>query len=300
VAFIAGDIRGGFLWFGAVVLAAVLLIVYIISSKSDYYEDVLVAAETAFEKKRAAAEGQVNMDAASTRKITVAKTGVGGFGASAVFYKHLRESFRANRLGLWGAPSILTVLGVVALSFFIKEAGVILPLQILMWAQMFLIGMGRGMTELTSHYIYMIPEPSFTKILWSNGEAVLKVLVESIVMFTAAGIIMGEGPLMITAAIVVYTLYSLLLIGVNYASLRFTGADMTTGVLLFVYIMMVIVIMLPGLVPAVIVGVNSETGGAPAGLGILAAWELIAAAGCFALSRGILHHCDMPVSKLAR
>jgi hypothetical protein len=300
VAFIAGDIGGGFLFFGAVIFAAALLIVYIMSSNPDYYEDVLVATETAFEKKRAAAEGQVNTDTASTRKITVVKTGVGGFGASAVFFKHLRESFRANRLGLWGVPSILTVLGVIIVSLFSKEMGMLLPLQILMWAQMFLIGTGRGMMELTSHYIYMIPEPSFSKIIWSNLEMVFKVLVESIVMFTAAGIIMGDSPLVIAAAIIVYTLYSLLLIGVNYVSLRFTGADMTSGVLLLIYILAVIVILLPGLVAAVIVGVTLETGGVLAGLGILSAWELIAAALCFALSRGILHRCDMPVSKFAK
>jgi hypothetical protein len=31
------------------------------------------------------------------------------------------------------------------------------------------------------------------------------------------------------------------------------------------------------------------------GHGILALWELIAALGCFALSKGVLHRCDMPV-----
>ena len=37
--------------------------------------------------------------------------------------------------------------------------------------------------------------------------------------------------------------------------------------------------------------------GLPVGLGILALWELIAALGCFALAKGLLHHSDMPSVK---
>jgi hypothetical protein len=57
--------------------------------------------------------------------------------------------------------------------------------------------------------------------------------------------------------------------------------------------------MLPGLVPAIIVGsIIGGTSGAFAGLLILLGWEVIAALGCFTLSRGILHKCDMPMVKI--
>jgi hypothetical protein len=35
--------------------------------------------------------------------------------------------------------------------------------------------------------------------------------------------------------------------------------------------------------------------GPPVGLAALAVWELLAALVCFALSKGALHNCDMPV-----
>jgi hypothetical protein len=299
LAFIAGNPGTGFLFFGVIAIAAALIIVYIMFSNPDYYEDVLVAAETASDLKRSIAEGQINPVSASSRKIRVSKTGVGGLGAGAVFYKHLRESFRANRLGLWGIPSIVLVIAVIILSLAMKDLGIIMPLGTFMGGQIFLIGTGRGLRELYSPYIYLIPEGSFSKIIWSNLELLCKILGETLVMFIAAGIILAEPPVLVAACILVFILFSLLLIGVNYLSLRFTGADMSAGILVLVYMLTVILIMLPGLVPAMIVGfsIEGEGLGLLAGLGILAAWELIASIICFALSQGILHHCDMPAVK---
>lgn len=298
LAFIAGDLSNGLLFYGVMVLAGGLLITYIALSNPDYYEDVLVASETAFEKTRAVAEGQVNTEAISGRNIKVARTGIKGLGATTLFHKHLRESFRANRLGLWGLSSLLLIVGAALLAIIANEEGIfLLLLQILMWAQIFLIGTGRGLKELYAHYIYLIPESSLAKIIWSNLEIIVKVLVESVLVFGIAGAILGESPFMIAMAIVVYTLFSLLLLGINYLSLRWTGADMSAGLLIMIYMLMVVIIMLPGLVPALVVGSIIEGWGVILGLGILAVWELLAAFGCFALSRGILHRCDLPVMK---
>lgn len=297
VAIISGDAGGGLAFFGTLAALGALLITYVVLSNPDYYEDVLVASETAFEKKRAMAEGQINTEATSEKNIKVAATGVGGLGASAIFYKHLRESFRVNRLGLWGMPSVIMAAGAVGFALLLPDGGFLTILQVLMWAQIFLIGTGRGLKELYSQYIYMIPQSAFSKVVWSNLEVVLKVLVESLFVFVPAGVILRESPLIIGMAIVVYTLFSLLLIGVNYLSLRWTGADMSAGILITVYIIAVIVIMLPGLVAAIVVGSVIDGWGVLAGLVILAAWQLIAAVICFSLSKGILHKCDMPVVK---
>lgn len=297
VSLITGDMYGGFLFFGLIILAGALLILYIALSNPDYYEDVLVATETTFEKKRSLVEGQINTEAVSTKKVRVAGTGIGGIGASAVFYKHLRESFRANRFGLWGLQSFLTVAGAALFSLFQRggEGGILVLLQILMWLQIFFIGTGRGLKELYSHYIYLIPESSFRKIVWSNLEIMFKVLMESMAIFCIAGLITGESVPLIVLSFVVYILFSFLLLGINYLSLRWTGADISTGVLVIIYSVAVVVIMLPGLIAALVIGSMLGGIGVIIGLGILGLWELVAALGCFALSRGILHRCDMPV-----
>lgn len=173
-------------------------------------------------------------------------------------------------------------------------------LQILMWVQIFLIGTGRGLKDLYSHYIYLIPESSFRKIVWSNLEVVFKVLVEGLLIFSIAGVILGESVLLIAVSIAVFTLFSLLLLGINYLSMRWTGANVSTGLMVFIYIIAVIIFMAPGLAAAIAVGIAAGESGLLVGLGILAVWELIAALGCFALSRGVLHSCDMPVIKAVK
>ncbi|MDR1894219.1 MAG: putative ABC exporter domain-containing protein, partial [Spirochaetales bacterium] len=281
---IRGDTGSGLLFLSLLPLAGGLLFAVIARSNPDYYEDVLAAAETAFEKKRAAAGGRLGTGAGSPKRARVFKAGMGGSGAAALFHKHLRESFRANRLGLWGLPSAL--LGALAVIFALmirdNEAGILLILYTLMWAQIFIIGTGQGIRELYFPYIYLVPAPSFSKILWSNLAFVLKILVESVFMFGAAALILGEDPRVTALVILAFVLFSLLLIGINYLSLRWTGAGLSAGFLVLIYVIAAAVIMLPGLIPAAIVGyVLTGSRGIFAGLGVLSIWELSAALVCF-------------------
>ncbi len=295
VALIAGSLGAGLLFYGLTAASGVLLALYVVFGKADYYEDVLVSTETAFETKRAAAEGQLASAQARGRRVKVAGTGLAGAGASTFFYRHLRESFRASRFGIFTLGSVFTVLGAVALSVFLRGTiGIEVILPILMWMQIMVIGTGRGLRELFTHYIYMVPDSSFSKIVWSNLELVLKVLLESVLIFVICGLILGENPLVAALCIVTYTLFSLLLIGINYLSMRWTTADISAGVLLLLYFVAVILIMLPGLAAGIIAMIFMEgTPGLIAMLGIISAWELIAALGCFALSRGVLDRCDI-------
>ena len=202
--------------------------------------------------------------------------------------------------------SLLVVGGSIAYAVFIKSLdgegddggeAIIILLQVLMWMQMFLIGTGRGLKELYTHYIYLIPESSFRKIVWSNIELAFKAFVECLVLFIVAGIIMQAPFPLIVAAIAVYSLFTLLLIGINYLSMRITGASISAGLLMTIYIFAVLIIMAPGIVIAMILGFTIASIGPLLGLIALAAWELLTATACFALSQGILHNCDIPTIK---
>jgi hypothetical protein len=117
-------------------------------------------------------------------------------------------------------------------------------------------------------------------------------------MFTAAGIILGTSPMLILVTILAYTTFALMLIGIWYMMLKWTGLIVKQGILILVYLVVVVVIILPGLVPAIIIGVREGIWYTVAGVGILVIWQTIAAAVCFLLSKGILHNCDMPTAKL--
>jgi hypothetical protein len=73
---ISGQIGAGLLWLGANVLFMAVMIACVLLSNPDYYEDVLVATETAYEKKRAIAEGNLNSVNASKKAVRVTKIGI--------------------------------------------------------------------------------------------------------------------------------------------------------------------------------------------------------------------------------
>jgi len=275
--------------------AAVVVLINI--SNVDYYEDVLIASQTAFERQRALKEGNIQSATdTSAKKVRVKKTGLTGAGASALFYKHIREAFRKNRLGLWGVGSIVYVAVAVILAFIMRRSDsplILILLQGLMWAQMFLIGMGSGLKELYMHYIYLIPESSLSKIIWNSLETVFMVLVEAAVIFAAAGLISHAPVLDLTGACLAYVLYNFLLLGINYSSLRWSGGVMNAGLSIVLYIVIVAVSLLPGIIAAIIIASALPPQLTGLGYFILAAWELIAGLAFFALSNGILHKCDM-------
>lgn len=296
LSFIAGAGSRGILFAAVLLAAGALLFVYILFGNMDYYEDVLVATETSFEKKRAIADGQTNPEALLSGKTKVVKTGLGGAGAATFLYKHLRETTRASVLGVLSWQSIFMILGAGVFAFMLRgETNACLTiLQILMWIQIFLIGTGRGIKETMMHYIYLMPERSFQKILWSNLEPVVTVFIQSVLLFGLAGGIGGDALPVIIGSIAVFTLFSLLLIGINYLSMRWFAAELGAGILITLYLLVVLILIAPGVVAAIFAAAAvGGISGTVVGLLILGAWELLVSFGCFALSRGVLHHCDI-------
>ncbi|MDR0904942.1 MAG: putative ABC exporter domain-containing protein [Oscillospiraceae bacterium] len=294
-ALIAGSFTG-WLFLGLLVLACAGAVIFIMLSNPDYYEDVLVATETAFERRRNAAEGRASAREVSVGKTKLKRTGITGSGANAIFHKHLRETFRANRFGLWGIPTLLITAGIGVFSFFMRnsEGTEFALLGMLVSFQIIRVSMGRGVQELTMHYIYMVPASAFSKLVWSNIESLVKFTVESALIFTVSGIILRQSPLAVVATIAAFALFSLMLIGINYVSLRFTGADLGAGITVALYYIAGLIAVTPGIVAGAIAGVavGGDLGYA-VGVFVVAAWEAVAALICFSLSKGVLHDCDI-------
>jgi hypothetical protein len=298
VAFVTGETASGALFFGLLFLAGMVSVAAVYIGKPDYYEDVLVASETAFERKRSLAESSLSsLERSSKKRIRTKRTGVGGLGAAALFGKHIRESFRANCFGLWGIPTVIMTAGAAAFILIMKLDGetdsaqmMLIMLGILMWVQIFIVGTGRGLIETYSHYIYMIPESPFKKMVWCNLEIMLKSFVEGVLICMAAGLVAGAGAAVIALFALAYTLFVFLLVAVNFVFMRFTGSDISTGFLIMLYVFAVLLVMLPGITLAIAAGMFL---GIPWALAALSGWELVAALGGFYTSRGVLHNCDM-------
>jgi hypothetical protein len=280
------------------------LLIFLFRSKSNYYEDVLVATKSAFEKKQAIAEGRLGLVIAPNRKIRITRTGISGFGARALFGKHLCETFRGSRLGFIDKRTIIYTAFAAVFSFYKRDApenSLLLILQYFALVQIFTIAMGPSLRELYTPFIYLMPEPSFKKLIWNSLTVVLKAGVDAILIFGIAGIILRENPLIIAGVIITSTLFALMLTGVNIFCLRWTSMDVSTGILVIIYLFAVIIVLLPGLIPAFIISyaIPGDAGIITA-LKIVSLWEIAVSFLCFSLSKSILERCDMPVMKMPK
>lgn len=301
LAFLQGSLLTGFLWTGLILLAGVGMVAYIMLSRSDYYEDVLVATETAFERKRAVAEGSINTATTlGTKKVKVKATGLRGNGAQVLFFKHLRETFRESRLGFFTPMNIGTLVMLLVLAFTMKdELDVTFFLPLTMWMQAFFVGMGRGLKEIYNPYIYLIPESPFKKIVWANLEMVFKSLLESAAYLLVPALILKNNLLVALVAMLVYTLFTLFLIGLNLLSIRVIQTNISNGLVMMIYIVAIMIFMAPGLIPALILGFSlGGSLGTVIGLLIIAGWELIAGLVCFYIAKDVLNSCDMPIMNM--
>ena len=303
-AFLKEQLLAGSLFLALTAAAIAGLLILLFRLKSDYYEDVLVATESVFEKKRAIAEGNLGLAAATEQKIRVAKTGLSGFGARALFGKHLRETFRGSRFGFIDKRTVISTVIAAGFAFVKRDAPgnfLILILQYFAWFQIFAIGMGPSLRELYTHYLYLIPEPPLKKLIWNSLMVVLKTGVDAILIFGIAGAILREHPLIIAGVILAGSMFALMLAGINIFGLRWTSMDISAGILVVIYLFVVIIVLAPGLNAALIIAhIISGTAGVVAALVIVSLWEIIVSFICFAISKSILDDCDMPVVKMPK
>jgi len=301
-----GEMIVGLLFLGLLALSGVAFFCIIYFGNPDYYEDVLGATETAFEATRAAQEEMAAAFSGTGREIKIKGTGLSGAGAGVFFYKHLRESFRVNHFGLWGLGSL--IMAVVAIGWAIIarpgygadgiDMWLISLLGGMMLYKVLSMGYSRGILETYNHYIYMIPDRPFAKWFWANIETVFKAAVEGVVVFVAVGLILGTSFIATFAAMMAYIIFTFYLLGVNLASLRITDTNLNTGLLLVLYFAVVIIPLLPGVFAAIVVGMlASEALAVALAFLTLSGWMALIGVGCFALSKGALHNCDMPVMR---
>jgi hypothetical protein len=297
---LSGSILQGFILLGLLLAAFAGCALFIIRSKADFYEDAIVAGETRFAKQRDLAEGNINSIYSTANKPApkkLRKTGVSGFGASALFHRQMREIFRGKFFGFLDASTITQIAMVVGFTIAVKgdsdelspTAGMLLILALLSICQIFMLSLGFGMRELFSHYIYMIPESPFKKLIWANIASLAKAACEAVVIFVGVGIVFGAPFLVIATCFIAYIAYVFYLIGLTFAFERIEVGS--KGLALILYFSAVFLLLGPGIIAAALLG---SFLGAPLGLLVLTGWEILVGIGLFALAQGVLHNMDIP------
>jgi hypothetical protein len=297
-AFLTGNMGTALFFLGLILLTIVGLALVIAFKNVDFYEDALYTSETAFALKHSTPESAMGDARGGLKGAIVQKTGLHGAGSTAFFYRHLRELSRRSVLSPLNGLSLFYMSGVLSYTVFLNgtsDADCITLLSVLLCIQIFCITIGDGLRELAAPYLYLIPEPSLSKIIWSNMTAFLRSLVEGLLVFAIAGVV-GMNWLMCLLAALSYSFFSCKLIALNYVSRRWIGIGIGAGAFLILYLIIACVTSLPGIIIGMVAAILS--GGVwSVGLLSFCVWELVTGFVGFALSAGILDHCDMATMK---
>lgn len=318
-AFVEGNTALALLWLLLLVLGGVGIVVCIMKSKTNYYEDVLVATETSFEKKRAQTEADVQgMSASMANKnirITEENSGIKGWGASAFFFKHVRETRRKRQWGLVSKTALVMAVVFAIIAFFgrnpASENGFSSPEFVIMtmvlicvWMQMFLVGTSEGLMELYTPNIFMVPASNTSKIIWSNMVDILYSAIDGACLFLLPCLILKVNPLIFVMAILVYAGAMALFISANYLTLRIFGTITSKGLLVVLYMLFNMVILVPGIMGAVFAGIVIFSMNATlwialsVAMAVFVVWELLLTGLFLLLSRNIFSHIDMPTTQM--
>ncbi len=238
---------------GLCLVLVLVLAVLVATCKNNYYEDVLETAELAQSNVTAQKEGKVNE--LVPKNVKVGKTGLRkGWGASALFYKHRIENRRAGVFFL-SNMSLVFVAIILFVAFIMGrsmdgDAGtaLIATFATATYMQIFSESMGRFNLELIKPFIYLMPEPPLKKLLYCMKETLLSDIIEAVVIFVPAGLLVGADAPGILLCIVARLSFSLLFTAGNILVERVFGSVSSKMLVMFFYFLALLVMALPGVI----------------------------------------------------
>ena len=127
-----------------------------------------------------------------------------------------------------------------------RNEGIIPVFAFATYMQIFSVALGRWIRELMLPYIYMVPEPAFTKLIHCLRESFLRIAADAVVLFIPIAFILKLSPAETGACILARISFGLLFTSGNIVVQRFfSGLTLKLLSLLFYFITMIVLI-LPG------------------------------------------------------
>lgn len=306
-ALITGDGGKAALFLGLTFAFFALTILLLIKIDADYYEDVLSNAEKSFELRQTA-KGKRPVKTRAKGK--VGKNGIGrGWGASAFFYKHLREARRSSRFaGAAGSAvflllvnlamaGVLTLIGGSHSSPVTADAMLLSGCGLSVYILFFRSAAGSCSGELTKPYLYLVPEPPFRKLLWASLSAILAPAVDGAVVFTVLCAALRADPFIGAACVLAYASFGFLFTAGSVLGRRVLGGEPNRGVVMMLYMLLLLLILSPG-AAGTLFAVFALTKGSFAGAAPLLAalplvlWNILSSLMIFFLCRNLLSSCE--------
>lgn len=268
------------------------------TGRNDYYEDVLVSTELNFNRLEDARRGKLKDTAGKSkfgRKLLSGKTGLNkGSGASALYYKHRLENRRKNPLILGWADLFFAAFATVFSYFMRREGGVIAVAAVVFYIQIFTVAMGRLLVELQSHYIYLIPEKPFKKLLWGMMETMEKYPITAILITVPVSIILKLSVLEAVSFAFATISFSFLTLSLNLLFERIIGSAFSNakGILVIFYLLAAGISVAPGVALGVFAASAINSSAAAVSFIVISVWNFSISLLYIFLSRNILQNVE--------
>lgn len=292
--------------FGALTLFAVAgSILLFANSNTDYFEDVLQSTETTFELQKSMKEGRT-FQTRPGKQVKVRDTGIHhGWGANTFFFKQLRQGTRKSRIPIVGVSSIVLIAANVILAMVLQNIGKSendpIPTGILMaicllasaYILFFFNAAGDWTMELMKPYIYLVPESSFSKLLWASLTTLLKPAIDGVLIFAVLGIFVRANPLTAVLCMLVYASTGAIFTAANVLSQRVLGSVSNKGLMMVFYMILLIALLAPGIGGSVLIyTLAGYLPGVLIGLPIVVS-NILVSVGVYAACRNVLSNAEM-------
>lgn len=236
---------------GGIIYCAAFWVLYRLAVRfinSDYYEDVLQSTETSFSAIAARKEGKAAEN--TPKNIKTGKTGINkGTGASAIYEKHKIENRRSKKLLLSAASLVTVIFSIVTCFIFRDEPIGVFGMNVYIMTMS--VATGRWAKELSYPYIYLIPESSFKKLLYTLKSDIPTVIAESILCIAPMYFICYLSAIDTLGMILARISFGLLIISVNLFVQKIFGFSDKKKLIIILYFFFVLLFSLPGIFSAV-------------------------------------------------
>lgn len=288
----AGDWTTAFVYMGLMLLAFGGLVFWLARSDADYYEDVLTATENVQAMKEAAKEGRMISAGKVSKRVKRDMGELSGKGASALFYRAMRERRRRSNWML----SLTTIAAAVAPCFGMIFLSDVSANDIGLWPVLYFaayllifLSMGDNVShELTRHYPFVIPASPFCKLAAISIPRLFMFAVDSLVFFAVILLVLRPGIMeAVFATFAYFSIGAVFTSGMLLIEKLLSGMKLKIAIIL-VYMIIFILLMLPGFIAGTVL---SDT--IPAcfyfGYFVSAIWNLLVSAIIVLICRNLLN-----------
>ncbi len=284
---------GALLFAALMCISAICFTMLLQRTDMDFFEDVLVAAERASQIKEDAKAGRLSSAAGETvRKVNREQGPLWGNGALAFTGKLFREQSRSGVLlfdiTTLSAAACPLLSMIVFDADMLAHAGLWGVFGMTAWVMIFLNLKSGIAKELNYPVLYLAPPSAFRKLIAVLLPQTIKAAVDGLVFGALIFILLHRTPAESLAAWLTYASISILYTAGMVLVERILGSNRNTMLIMFVYIMLLLLLVVPGIVVASIV-----FGTGSLGYLLFAAWNVAISLLLVLCCRNVLHSMDI-------